>query len=268
MTTTDQSESIGQREPGRPPALECREVSFSYDGVPVLENINLFVEEGEFAAVLGPNGGGKTTLLRLVLGLEQVAEGHVTLFGQRPAHAHSQHVVGYVPQRIESTEQFSPTTVEEVVGQGQYRGFNPVAILRRSASDRVMEALEAVGIVDLRGRRMSSLSIGQQQRALVARALVRDARMLVLDEPVAGVDAAGQEQFFSLLRRLNREQGMTVLLVSHDVGTVMREATTVACINRTMVFHGPPRRLTQEELSSLYGLDMDILMHDALHEHR
>jgi len=110
--------------------------------------------------------------------------------------------------------------------------------------------------------------MGQQQRVLIARALVREPELLILDEPLAGIDAAGQEQFHTLLRRLNGELGMTILLVSHDIGAVMREATSVACINKSLVFHGPIHTLTQKELAELYGFPVDILLHDALHEHR
>jgi zinc transport system ATP-binding protein len=128
--------------------------------------------------------------------------------------------------------------------------------------------METVDIADLRGRRITSLSMGQQQRVLIARALAREPELLILDEPLAGIDAAGQEQFHTLLRRLNSEMGMAILLVSHDIGAVMREATSVACINKSLVFHGPTHTLTQRELAQLYGFPVDILVHDALHEHR
>jgi len=103
---------------------------------------------------------------------------------------------------------------------------------------------------------------------LLARALVRRPELILLDEPAAGVDASGEEQLYAILRDLNRSQGMTVVLVSHDIGAMLREATTIACIDRTLVKHGPPHELTNKELSSLYGIPVDILIHDALHEHR
>ena len=110
--------------------------------------------------------------------------------------------------------------------------------------------------------------MGQQQRVLIARSLVRGPELLVLDEPVAGVDAGGQEHFFELIRRLNRERGITILMVSHDIGAALRDATAVACINRRIVFHGPSHSVTARELSLLYGIPVDVLIHDALHEHR
>lgn len=250
------------------PCLECEHVWFAYDSVPAVEDIDLVVHRGEFAAVLGPNGSGKSTLLKLALGLMRPTRGSVRLFGQRPDRFREWHRVGYVPQAVEGINAHSPATVEEVVAQGLYRGFDPTGIWRRSAGESVLEALDNLEVADVRRRRMSALSAGQQQRAMAARALVRRPELLVLDEPVAGVDAAGQERFYAVLRRLNRERGITILMVSHDIGAVMREATTVACINRTMVFHGPPHRVSRQDLSALYGPHMDVLVHDALHEHR
>ncbi len=250
------------------PCLEFDHTWFSYDGAPVIEDVTFSVERGDFVAILGPNGSGKTTLLKLALGLLQPTRGSVRLFGRPPHHFHEWYRVGYVPQALEGVSGQFPATVEEVVAQGLYRGFDPLSIWRRSGKTAVLKALETVGVPELRRRRIGGLSVGQQQRAMVARALVRDPEMLVLDEPVAGVDVAGQEQFYALLRRLNHQHGITIVMVSHDIGAVMHEATTVACINRTIVFHGPPHKLTQRELSTIYGLPMSVLLHDLLHEHR
>ncbi|MDA0988894.1 MAG: metal ABC transporter ATP-binding protein [Chloroflexi bacterium] len=250
------------------PVLEFNHVWFAYDGEPVIEDVTFALERGQFAAILGPNGGGKTTMLRLALGLSQPSRGRVALFGETPAKFRSWGRVGYVPQATEGVQTRFPATAEEVVAQGLYRGFDPIAVWRSSGRAAVIKAMETVDVADLRGRRITSLSVGQQQRILIARALVREPELLILDEPLAGIDAAGQEQFHTLLRRLNGELGMTILLVSHDIGAVMREATSVACINRSLVFHGPTHTLTQRELAELYGFPVDVLMHDALHEHR
>ena len=250
------------------PVLEFNQVWFAYDGEPVIEDVTFALESGQFAAILGPNGGGKTTMLRLALGLAQPSRGSIALFGEPPERFRSWGRVGYVPQSTEGVQSRFPATAEEVVAQGLYRGFDPVAVWRSSGRAAVIQAMETVDIADLRGRRITSLSVGQQQRVLIARALVREPELLILDEPLAGIDAAGQEQFHTLLRRLNNEQDITILLVSHDIGAVMREATSVACINRTLVFHGPTHTLTQKELAELYGFPVDILLHDALHEHR
>ena len=123
-------------------------------------------------------------------------------------------------------------------------------------------------MADYASRRLSELSVGQQQRVLLARALVREPELLMLDEPAAGVDVSGEEHLYAVLRDLNRDRGMTVVLVSHDIGAMLREASTIACMNRTLVRHGPPHELTREEISILYGVPVDVLVHDALHEHR
>ena len=251
-----------------PQVLEFSSVWFAYNADPVIQDVTFTLEPGEFAAILGPNGGGKTTLLRLALGLARPDKGSVALFGQSPQEFRSWSRVGYVPQAAEGVQTRFPATAEEVVAQGLYRGFDPMAIWRRSGQAQVLQAMETVGIADLRGRRIISLSVGQQQRVMIARALVRRPELLALDEPLAGIDAAGQEQFHALLHRLNQELGMTILLVSHDIGAVMREAGTVACINRTMVFHGPTHEITERELAELYGFPVNVLLHDALHEHR
>ena len=129
-----------------------------------------------------------------------------------------------------------------------------------------MAALDVVGMIPFRSRRLSELSVGQQQRVLLARALVRDPELLVLDEPAAGVDVAGEERLYSVLRDLNRDRGMTIVIVSHDIGAMLREATTVACLNCKLVQHGPPHDLTRGELATLYGVPVDVLIHDERHE--
>lgn len=253
--------------PTKPP-LEFREAWFSYDGQVVVEDASFVVSAGEFVAILGPNGSGKTTLLRMALGLLKPTHGDVLLFGTRADRFHDWEKIGYVPQRVEGLETRFPATVAEVVAQGRYFGFDPLRLFRRGDRKRVDEALETVGIPSLRDRRVSSLSVGQQQRMLIARALVRRPAVMFMDEPVAGVDAAGREQFHSLIRHLNQDLGITIVLVSHDIGAVMREATTCACINRQLMFHGPVHQLTSEALARLYGFPVDVMLHDAEHTHR
>ena len=248
--------------------LEFRGVSYQYDSIYAVEDITFSVSEGDFVAILGPNGSGKTTLVKLALGLAKPTHGEVLLFGTRAQVFRQWDLIGYVPQAVDGIHTQFPATVQEIVAHGLYRGFDPLGFWRSSKQEAVTRCLETLGIADLARRRISSLSLGQQQRALIARSLVRGPKLLVLDEPEAGVDAAGQEQLYSIIRRLNTEQGITLLMVSHDIGVVMREAKTVACINRTLVFHGEPHRITQRELSDLYGLPMDVLVHDLMHEHR
>ena len=236
--------------PGSTPCLEFRDVWFHIDSRPVIVDITLTVRCGDFVAILGPNGSGKTTLLKLALGLARPTRGTVRLFDEPSERFRAWDRVGYVPQMAEGLDSPFPATVEEVVAQGLYRGFDGLGIWRRSGQPKVVEAMATVGVGDLRGRKISSLSVGQQQRTLIARGLVRGPELLVLDEPAAGVDVAGQEQLYEMLRRLNGELGITILMVTHDIGAVLREAKTVACIDQTLVFHGPPHRMTRRELSA------------------
>ena len=244
------------------------ETWFSYNSVPVVRDINFSITPGEFAAILGPNGSGKTTLMKLALGLLKPTSGRVLLFGEPAELFTDWHKVGYVPQRTQSTESRFPASVREIVNFGSYSGFSPLSIFKRDKSNRVDEAMDMAGIGQLASRRVSDLSVGEQQRMLIARSLVRKPELLVMDEPVAGVDAAGEEQFHTMVRRLNRDLGITIVMVSHDIGAVMREATTCACINRDIVFHGPVHQLDAQALSGLYGFPVDVLIHDDEHTHR
>jgi zinc transport system ATP-binding protein len=254
----------------RPDQIPVRfnETWFSYNSEPVVRDINFSITPGEFAAILGPNGSGKTTLMKLALGLLTPTSGQVLLFGQPAESFTDWHRVGYVPQRTQATESRFPASVREIVNFGAYSRFSPFAIFKRKNVARVDEAMEMAGIHHLAERRVSDLSVGQQQRMLIARSLVRRPDLLVMDEPVAGIDAAGEEQFHTIMRRLNRDLGITIVMVSHDIGAVMREATTCACINRDIVFHGPVHQLDAKALSGLYGFPVDVLMHDPEHTHR
>ena len=249
------------------PVLAFEDVSYDYGGISAVEHVTMRVEQGDFVAIVGPNGSGKSTLLKLGLGLLKPTGGSVTMLGT-PMERFSQWArIGYVPQLSTGVNSRFPITVAEVVAHGRYAKFSPTAFWRRSTTPDVLQALDMVGAHHLSGRRIGDLSIGQQQRVLVARALVRKPDLLVLDEPIAGVDVHGEQQLSAVLRELN-QAGTTILMVSHDVGAVMRDARTCACINHTLMFHGAPHDLTQHELAQLYGFPVEVLLHDALHEHR
>ncbi len=245
------------------PVIQAEGVDFAYDGPPVLEGINLTVWAGEFLGIVGPNGGGKTTLLKLILGRLRPRRGAVRLFGRPVAVFRDWQRVGYVPQRGHLLDARFPATVGEVVATGRYGRaglFRPLGRDDRRAVDR---ALEAVGLVHLRGRLVGRLSGGEQQRALIARALAGEPELLVLDEPTVGVDAQAQEAFYGLLRHLNRDLGMTLILVSHDVGVVTTEVRQLACVNRRLVYHGPPAGFTagREALEELYQTPVRLVDH-------
>jgi zinc transport system ATP-binding protein len=254
----------------RPEKIPIRfdETWFTYNSEPAVRDINFSILPGEFAAILGPNGSGKTTLMKLALGLLKPSSGRVLLFGEPSDNFTDWHRIGYVPQRTQATESRFPASVREIVEFGAYSGFSPFSMWKSDKDSQVDDAMELAGIRNLADRRVSDLSVGQQQRMLIARSLVRLPDLLVMDEPVAGVDAVGEEQFHLMVRRLNRDLGITIVMVSHDIGAVMREATTCACINQDIVFHGPVHQLDAKSLSDLYGFPVDVLMHDPDHTHR
>lgn len=225
-----------------PVALELDGVDFAYAyGQPVLTGVDLRVEAGEFVAIAGPNGGGKTTLLRLALGLERPARGRVLLFGEPATAAGERARIGYLAQRTQLGVH-APATVREVVeaGRAPLRPFGRLGLEDRAAVD---EALERVGIAHLARRPLLRLSGGQQQRAFIAKALAARPALLALDEPTTGVDVAAQEALGALLERLNRELGVTILYVSHEFGAVERFVQRLVLVRQRIVFDGRPDEL-------------------------
>ncbi len=243
------------------PVVELTDVRFGYGAEPVLDGVSLTVAPQDFTVLLGPNGGGKTTLVKLALGLLQPQSGSVRLFGTPVRSFRQWHRVAYVPQRAAGFEAGFPATVTELVGQGLYRGVNPTRLFRPRMPAAVARTLEFVGMWDHRNARVTELSRGQQQRVLIARAVVQPRDLLVLDEPVAGVDTGGQQSFYQLIQSLHQDRGITVVLISHDIGMALRIATRVVCISRELVFHGAPEELTEGVLGHLYGPPMGLMVH-------
>ena len=217
-----------------PLTLQLEHVFFAYrGGPPVLRDVDLAVERGEFVAIAGPNGGGKTTLLRLVVGLEQPIAGRVRLLARR---------VAYLPQRAQ-TGIDAPLTVRELVAAGRAARARLLGPLARADRDAVGEAIERVGLTAEADRRLTALSGGQQQRAFIAKALAADPELLVLDEPTTGVDAEAQEALAALLERLHRELDVTILYVSHEFGAVERFVERIVLVRGEVVFDGAPAAL-------------------------
>lgn len=244
------------------PLVEIDDVSFSYGEVSVLEGINFTVDAGDFLGIIGPNGSGKTTLLRLMLGLLAPTRGEVRLFGHPPASLKQWGRLGYVPQKA-TFDPSLPATVQEVVASGLVA---TLGLLRRGGAaerERVHDVLARVGMDQHAARRIGALSVGQQQRVLIARALVTKPELLMLDEPTGGVDPEAQTSFYALLHHLNREREVTLILVSHDIGVVAKEVTRLACLNRRLIFHGRPGDfLGDAALAALYGPAMRVVSHE------
>lgn len=241
------------------PAIALHGVDFRWDGGPrVLESVDVEIADGDFASFIGPNGGGKTTLLKLILGLLEPDRGSVQVFGQPPTRV--RHRVGYMPQHATVDPRF-PVEVRDVVLMGR---LGPGLGLRRlGAVDRraAEETLERVALGGFGGRPFSALSGGQRQRVLLARALVSEPDLLLLDEPAAGLDQKVESDLFELLREVNRDR--TVVLVSHDLGFVSSFVNTVVCVHRTVDVH-PTSELDGSTIRELYGADV----HAVHHAHR
>jgi zinc transport system ATP-binding protein len=239
------------------PVVELRGVSFSYGRTPALESVDLVLGEGDFLGIIGPNAGGKTTLLKIVLGLLQPDEGSVRVFGRSPREARGR--LGYVPQYARFDKGF-PISVRETVRMGLLgvrRGDGRPD--RASAVDRALARVELSGVAN---RQIGSLSGGQLQRALIARALVSEPRILLLDEPTASVDTRVGRSVYELLERLSDQ--MTVVLVSHDIGVVSRYVKTIACLNVHLHYHHS-RELTPEMIEAVYGCPVDLVAHGTPH---
>jgi zinc transport system ATP-binding protein len=225
-----------------PLAVEFDGVEFAYpQGPPVLRGVDLAIEPGDFVAVAGPNGGGKTTLLRLALGLLRPDRGQVRLFGEPPDRFRDRAGLGYLPQRAQLGVQ-APASVREVVSAGR-TARNPWGRLTADDREAVDQAIERVGLTALARRPLPRLSGGQQQRAFIAKALASNPKLLALDEPTAGVDVEAQESLAELLAQLHRELGVTILFVSHEFGAVEHVVERLVLVRERIVFDGPPASL-------------------------
>jgi zinc transport system ATP-binding protein len=243
------------------PVVELDEVSFRYGEVTVLDAVTLRVDAADVLGIIGPNGSGKTTALRLMLGLLAPTSGSVRLFGVPLGAFHEWRRIGYLPQRA-ALDPSLPVTVQEVVASGLVSTLAPFRRSGATGRARIREVLELVGMGPHAAARVGALSIGQQQRVLIARALVTDPDLLVLDEPMGAVDPEAQEAFLALLRRLNRERGLTLILVSHDIGVVRRDVSRLACLNRRLLYCGRPSdALDDAALAALYGASVQIVGH-------
>jgi len=229
------------------------------DGRTVLEEVFLEVEEGDFLGLIGPNGGGKTTLLKAILGLIKPSRGRVLVFGMKPEAARTR--VGYLPQKSLFDQKF-PVSSVEVVMMGRYGRKGLFGRYCAEDKDAALAALAAVGMEEQADREIGALSGGQQQRIFVARALVSEPDLLLLDEPATGIDSSRQREFYELLRDLNED--MTIIMVSHDISAVSTYVKKIACVNRKLYYHGS-KELFAEEIEEAYQCPVEMIAHGIPH---
>jgi zinc transport system ATP-binding protein len=242
--------------------LRAEGLSFGYAQVPVLQDVTLAVRTGEFVALVGPNGSGKSTLLKVLLGALEPRSGHVELLGRAPRDVRDRWRVGYVPQRPSLLSEM-PATVEEIVSAGRLRQRGWWRGLTAADHASVRHAIESVGLGELAGRPLHELSIGQQQRAFIARAFAGEPALMVLDEPIAGVDAESQRRFRDSLVHLIRQHGAGVLLVSHELAAVADVIDRVVVLKQRVVFDGSPSELAARGVSlGVHREDLPLWLED------
>jgi zinc transport system ATP-binding protein len=242
------------------PIIEVRDLWFSFNSIPVLKEVNLTVRPGNFVALLGPNGGGKTTLLKLMLGLLIPDRGSIQIFGEPPGK--SSHRIGYMPQHLHFNQSF-PIAVLDVVLMGKLRpgrGWSRYSHQDRMAAEKALKQME---MWDFRNRRAGELSGGQTQRVFIARALVDEPEVLMLDEPTASIDTKHQTDLFDILKELNKT--VTIIVVSHDVGIVSSHVKSVACVNQQVFYHDDAE-INQEMLEMAYKCcPVELVAHGMPH---
>lgn len=235
--------------------VEIKNLTVEYSGVRALDNISFSINQNDFLGIIGPNGAGKSTLFACMLGIITEFKGEIYFFGENVRKSKKYlRDVGYVPQKPVFEKNF-PATVKEVVRMG----------LKKGSEKKIDEALQQVWIHELSHRRIGELSVGQQQRVFIAKALVGDPKVLILDEPVTGIDKQSTEIFYSILRDLNQKHNITIIWSSHDLDAVNKLANKVACLNKTLFFHGVSQEFfSNEELIKQYS---ESSMQQHMHHH-
>lgn len=251
------------------PAIVYEHVTYRYPrrgrtdaAILALEDVSLTVEPRDCLGILGPNGGGKTTLLKLTLGLLRVQHGRIRIFGHSPTDACRRGLVGYVPQRNESESAF-PLTVRQVVEMSAAWRLRPWRGLPRDKATHIDDVMDLLGIDSLADRPIGHLSGGQVQRTMIARALAPAPRILLLDEPTVGVDIAGQQRFASLLAEVRKRFGVTIVMVTHSLRTLAAGCERVACLSRRLHSHGTPAGLTPAVLAEVFQHDVAAIFGDV-----
>jgi len=235
--------------------VEIKNLTVEYSGVRALDNISFSINQNDFLGIIGPNGAGKSTLFACMLGIITEFKGEIYFFGENIRKSKKYlRDVGYVPQKPVFEKNF-PATVKEVVCMG----------LKKGSEKKIDEALQQVWIHELSHRRIGELSVGQQQRVFIAKALVGDPKVLILDEPVTGIDKQSTEIFYSILHDLNQKHNITIIWSSHDLDAVNKLANKVACLNKTLFFHGVSQEFfSNEELLKQYS---ESSMQQHMHHH-
>ena len=237
--------------------VSLKNVDVYFNSTPILKNINLSIKQNNFLAIIGPNGGGKTTLLKVILGLIKPNKGEVKVFGENPEKGRK--LIGYLPQYTFFDPNF-PISVFDTVLMGRYK-----RIFRNYSKEdekAALSALETVGMLEFKDRQIGKLSGGQLQRVFVARAIARQPKLLLLDEPMTSIDPEMQNLFYELLLKLKKK--MAIVLVTHDIGVVSTYVEEIACLNRRLFYHGP-KEAGLKKLEKMYRCPIELIAHGIPH---
>jgi zinc transport system ATP-binding protein len=243
--------------------IEVNNLAFGYDEKIILENVFFSVNRGDYVGIIGPNGSGKSTLIKLILKIITPLNGEIKIMGENIEKFKHWDKLGYVPQWANLFNTGFPATVQEVVGANLFSKVGLFRRLKRNHIEMIENALEIVGMQDYRNTLVGSLSSGQQQRVFIARVLVSQPEIIFLDEPMAGVDAKSEEAVYCLIGRLNKETGITVVMVTHDIGAITVHANKLACMrNKGILVCKPGHDETNKLISNLYGYEVNLHIHE------
>jgi zinc transport system ATP-binding protein len=243
--------------------IKVSHVSFAYNGNLILDNISFTIEQGNYIGIIGPNGGGKTTLLKILLGLLKPQHGTVEVQGIDISIFTKKYEIGYVPQGVSQENYNFPATVYEIVSSGRTPMKKPFQMFNSKDKEAITQAMDIARVLKYKDKLIGDLSGGERQRVYVARALAAQPLILILDEPFVGIDIGSQQDFYQFLRRLNTEQKITILLVSHDVDVITKEVKEIICLNKRLVCQDKPKNILLKEniMEELYGKQVIHIHH-------
>jgi len=249
------------------PIFEVKNLGFKVREQIILEDVSFDIFTGEYIAIICPNGGGKTTLIRLLLDLEKYTSGSIKIFGKELKNFKEWDKIGYVPQRASHVDKNFPATVEDIVKMGRIAKRGVFTGVSAEDREKVNDAMLKMDILDLKEKMVGTLSGGQRQRVMIARALASSPKILILDEPNTGVDMVSQQRFYALLAKLNKEENITILFITHDIGVIADDIGRLFTINRkATICNDPKQELSCDEVSDLYGIHAHSLANHK-HEH-
>jgi zinc transport system ATP-binding protein len=247
--------------------IETKNLNLTIADQTILKNVSLQVFKGDYIALIGPNGGGKTTLVRILLGLEKPTSGTINLFSKALNSFNAWHKIGYVPQRVTQIDRTFPATVLEVVMMGRTSKQGFFGLATSKDIEVVTDAMIKMDVLNLKDKLIGTLSGGQRQRVMIARALASEPEVLILDEPNTGVDMQSQQRFYALLKELNVKEKITIIFVTHDIGVIADDIGRLFTINQTLlVCNNPKEAISCEDMSKLYGIDAHLI-HNHHHHH-